>query len=77
MSKLMTKANIAHPDDIYELLINLHEGLSESEISRANAGLILVLVNHIGDEEIIKAAIATVRQQVPQLQSRSSESVGQ
>jgi hypothetical protein len=62
MSRLNTSSNIAHPDDIYELLIDLHQGLSEAQSRRVNARLVLLLVNHIGDEHVIRAAIAAARQ---------------
>lgn len=53
---LITSPNAAAPDDIYEALIRLHDGLSEEESAAANARLILILANHIGDVEIIREA---------------------
>jgi uncharacterized radical SAM superfamily protein len=58
MQKLKTVANIAKPDDIYELLIRAHEGLTKGESDAMNARLILILLNHIGDETIIREALA-------------------
>lgn len=58
MNTLTTYPNVAHPDDIYELLIQLHDGLSEAQSRLVNAKLILLLVNQVGDERIIREAIA-------------------
>ncbi len=58
MSKLKTAPNIDKPDDIYEQLIRVHEGLSEADSRRLNAKLILLLINHIGDREVALEAIA-------------------
>lgn len=58
MSKLKTAPNIDKPDDIYEQLIRVHEGLSEADSRRLNAKLILLLINHIGDREVVLEAIA-------------------
>jgi len=58
---LITSPNAAAPDDIYEALIRLHDGLSEEESAVANARLILILANHIGDVEIIREAARLAR----------------
>jgi hypothetical protein len=65
MSKPIGNGTIAHPDDIYELLIEMHQGLTEAESSRLNARLILLLVNCIGDEQLVRDAIAAARQRTP------------
>ncbi|MGD9811693.1 MAG: DUF2783 domain-containing protein [Sphingobium sp.] len=54
---LITETNIADPDSIYERLIMLHEGCDEEESMRINARLILLLINHIGDTQVIGEAI--------------------
>lgn len=64
MPKLVTGPNIARPDTIYEWLMDLHRGLTDEESMRANARLVLILVNHIGDEQVISEAIATARKEV-------------
>jgi uncharacterized radical SAM superfamily protein len=61
MQKLKTTANLPKPDDIYELLIRSHEGLKKSESDAMNARLILILLNHIGDETIIQEALALAK----------------
>lgn len=49
--------NIADPDGFYDELLNLHEGLSKEQSDALNARLILVLANHIGDRETLRAAM--------------------
>ncbi len=54
---LNTKPNIEHIDDVYEHLIAAHAALSDVQSTRLNAKLILLLINHIGDEHVIIEAI--------------------
>ncbi|HEY4545417.1 MAG TPA: DUF2783 domain-containing protein [Pedomonas sp.] len=61
MSKLNTMPNLVRPDDLYERLIRLHDGLSDAESAVVNAKLILLLANHIGDLEVIQQSIALAR----------------
>jgi hypothetical protein len=58
---LVTAPNAAAADDIYEAIIRLHDGLTEEESTAANARLILILANHIGDAEVIREAAALAR----------------
>ncbi len=55
--KLNTEANIARPDDFYELLIDIHRDKSDEESAAINARLILLLANHIGDMDVLKEAM--------------------
>jgi hypothetical protein len=55
---LQAALNIGDADGIYERLIELHQGRSETESMRLNARLILLLINHIGDSEAVLEAIA-------------------
>lgn len=64
MSELNTGLNVARPDDVYEQLIELHAGLTEAESQRVNARLILLLINHIGDERVVREAMAAARRVV-------------
>jgi uncharacterized radical SAM superfamily protein len=57
MQNLITSANIAKPDDMYEKLISAHEGLTKEQSDALNARLILILLNHIGDETVIHQAL--------------------
>lgn len=68
MARLNTASNLARPDDIYESLIRLHDGLDDAQSTLANAKLILLLANHIGDPEIIREAIGHARASVDRKQ---------
>lgn len=57
MTKLTRKTNLTAHDDLYEKIIDLQENLSDEKRNKANAKLILLLMNHIGDLEVIKEAI--------------------
>ena len=48
-------------DDFYELLIDTHRGLSESQSALLNAKLILLLANHIGDISVLREAMQIAR----------------
>ncbi|QDY99469.1 DUF2783 domain-containing protein [Nitratireductor mangrovi] len=56
MANLVTSPNITGPDDFYEELLALHDGLSKEASDALNARLILILANHIGDREVLKEA---------------------
>ena len=59
--KLNTAPNITNCDDVYEALIEAHSGLSAQESEKLNARLILLLLNHIGDREVILEALGKAR----------------
>lgn len=61
MSRLRTDRNLADPDGTYARLLEAHEGLSKEASDALNARLILLLMNHIGDEEAIAEALETAR----------------
>lgn len=56
---LKTLGNIDDPDGFYDELIRLHDGMSEDESHALNARLILVLCNHIGDQNVLRDAFGT------------------
>ena len=58
MADLITKANIADPDNFYAELIGAHEGLSDDESAAFNARLVLLLANQIGDRDVLTKALA-------------------
>lgn len=60
--ELNTSANIAAPDDFYERLIEMHLDLSPAQSSAANAALILLLANHIGDLDVLEQAMHFARE---------------
>lgn len=64
MSTLNTAPNLTAPDDFYQDLIELHRDLSESQSALVNAKLILLLANHIGDREVLAAAMVAAREDV-------------
>ncbi|GAA0232407.1 hypothetical protein GCM10009125_21770 [Castellaniella daejeonensis] len=49
-------------DDFYEALIEMHRDLSDEQSVQANARLILLLANHIGDLSVLREAMAIARQ---------------
>jgi hypothetical protein len=53
------------PDGIYNAIIDAHRGLSDAESLSLNASLVLLLANHIGDESIVREAIAIARATAP------------
>jgi hypothetical protein len=61
MTRLNVEPNITAPDDFYQALIDMHRDLSEEQSRMANAKLILLLANHIGDAEVLKEAMALAR----------------
>ncbi|MGB2491670.1 MAG: DUF2783 domain-containing protein [Candidatus Puniceispirillum sp.] len=48
-------------DALYNELLDAHSGLSAEKSSQLNAALILVMMNHIGDADIIRDAVRTAR----------------
>ena len=58
---LVTEPNLAAPDDFYAALAELHRELSAEESAKANAKLILLLANHIGDAAVLDEALALAR----------------
>ena len=61
--KLNTEPNIVQPDDFYQELIDLHRDLSEEQSRLVNARLVLLLANHIGDMEVLRAAMRAAAQE--------------
>lgn len=54
---LITEPNIADQDAAYAALIAAHKGLSGDESAALNARLILILMNHVGDPEVLAHAL--------------------
>ncbi len=55
---LQRNLKLAHPDDVYNALVDAHKGLSDEQCRAFDARLILLLINHIGDEAVIREALA-------------------
>lgn len=58
---LKAMLNVAAPDGLYAMLIEAHQGLTEAESLKLDAKLVLLLANHIGDLEVVRAAIAKAK----------------
>ena len=61
MADLNTAPAFDAPDDVYAELIALHEGLDKAESDAVNARLILILMNHIADRDVLRQAMAAAR----------------
>ena len=59
---LKTDLDIADPDGIYAALLAAHRGLTAEGSAALNAELILLLMNLIGDEAVIRQALDLARQ---------------
>ncbi|MFB2530536.1 DUF2783 domain-containing protein [Paracoccus sp. p4-l81] len=58
---LILTPNLTGPDDLYADLLAAHDGLSKAQSDALNARLILILMNHIGDAAVLRAAIQAAR----------------
>ena len=61
MPELETESRLADPDRAYRMLIDAHRGLSDEQSAALNTRLVLILANHIGDDEVLAAAIALAK----------------
>lgn len=55
--KLKTEPRLARPDDVYNAIVEAHQGLGEEQSRRLSAKLILMLANHIGDDAVVEEAV--------------------
>jgi len=62
MPGLHSDLRFSAPDDVYEAIISLADGLDERAAHSALAAFALLLANQIGDDAIIHQAVAAVRQ---------------
>ena len=53
--------NITDPDGFYDELLGAHDGLSKDQSEALNARLILILANHIGDRDVLRAALQAAK----------------
>ena len=58
---MKTEAQWSDADGFYELLLDAHEGLSQSQSEVLNARLILLLANQVGDAGVLAECIAAAR----------------
>jgi hypothetical protein len=61
MRKLNTLLRFKDPDAAFRTLVEAHRGLSEVESAILNARLVLILANHIGDLDVVRAAIVLAK----------------
>jgi hypothetical protein len=61
MRKLNTLPRFKDSDAAFRTLVEAHRGLSEVESAMLNARLVLILANHIGDLDVVRAAIALAK----------------
>jgi len=54
--------NLARPDDVYNAIVDAHRDLDDEQCRAFDARLILLLANHIGDEDVLCEALAAARQ---------------
>lgn len=59
---LDTRPRIADPDAVFALLVDAHAGLDEAASRRLDARLVLLLMNHIGDEAVLREAIRVAQE---------------
>jgi hypothetical protein len=64
--KLRLEPRIQNPDPLFKALAYLHKGLDPEESLKVDSKLLFLLINHIGDEEVIMEAIEHVRVSLPE-----------
>ncbi|NNF79364.1 MAG: DUF2783 domain-containing protein [Rhizobiales bacterium] len=57
MAKLIDTPNINDRDGFYQDLLAAHDGLDESQSHALNARLVLILANHIGNQQVLGEAL--------------------
>ena len=58
---LKLRPRLRDPDALYAALVQAHEGLDEAASRRLDAALVLLLANHIGDDETVLEALHIAR----------------
>ena len=61
MAKLVTASQFANPDAAFVALVEARRGLPEAAAAALDARLVLILANHIGDQEVLQEAIALAK----------------
>lgn len=61
MTELITAPNLSDPDGFYDELLAAHAGLDDAASAALDARLVLLLANHIGNREVLRAALAAAR----------------
>jgi hypothetical protein len=58
---LERQPNMQDPDRLFAAIIDAHGGLSDEQSAALNARLVLLLANHIGDEAVLREALAVAK----------------
>ncbi|PTW60931.1 uncharacterized protein DUF2783 [Breoghania corrubedonensis] len=61
MTDLITTTQLADPDAAYNMLVDAHRDLSETQSADLNARLVLLLANHVGDICVLEQAVALAK----------------
>lgn len=61
MTELLTNSRFANPDEAFVAIVDAHRGLDADASATLNARLVLLLANHIGDLDVLKAALVAAR----------------
>jgi hypothetical protein len=61
---LKLEINTTEPDEMYEIITSMHDGLTRADSERANAKLILLLANQVGDVAVLRQAAEIARENV-------------
>ena len=59
--KLRTEIGVADPDGFYARIIELHQGLTQEQSNKLNAKIILMLANHVGDDDVLREVLEYAR----------------
>lgn len=54
--------NLERPDDVYNAIVDAHRDLTDEQCRAFDARLILLLANHVGDEAVLREALAAARE---------------
>ncbi len=61
MNNMTTGINLSQHDDLYQILVDMHEGKTDEESRKINAKLIITMMNQIGDPLILMEIFDLVR----------------
>ena len=65
MASLIDTPNIDDRDGFYQDLLAAHDGLDESQSHALNARLVLILANHIGNQQVLSEALTLAKNTKP------------
>lgn len=63
-SELSKQTNFVEPDLAYTAVIDVHRDLTCAQSAELNACLVFILVNHIGDLNVLNEALSLARRTV-------------